>query len=176
MTFPRHASRNVQHTVMNRVKDALTTLGWLDEGTLPFGTDFAAVVKFTDAPAIAGDKLVEGIEAGVIACTLGPEFNPDEQEIGGPLSLQEYPIFFDLFQPRYATATALADDVRDALMGRFVGTKRAFPIIDQRDDSQIAGWTCELADVEIVRPEIRLPLHWQVVKVTAEVYYLEEQW
>lgn len=176
MTFPRHSTRHVQATVLNRVKDAVTALGWTVEADLPFGTEYAAVVTFVDFPAIANDKLAEGVGPGTVACTMGPEFNPDEQEMGGPLSLQEYPIFFDIFQSTYATTTALANDVRDTLMGRFDGTKRSFPIIDQTNDSEIPGWICELTDVEIVRPEIHLPLHWQVVKVTASVFFLEEQW
>lgn len=176
MTFPRHASRHVQATVLGIVSAQLDTLGWTDAETLPFGTNYASVVRFGDFPAIAGDRLAEGVDAGLVTCTLGPEFPPLEEELGGPTSRADYPLFFDLFQGSYATATALANDIRDTLLGRFSGTKRHISIINQVTDEAITGWTCELTDVEITRPEIRLPLHWQVVKVTAQVYFPEEQY
>lgn len=176
MTYLRHASRHVQASVMNAVKDGLDTIGWTAAGTLPFGPQYASVVKFSDAPAIAGDRLADGVAAGTVAVTLGPEYAVDMEELGGPLARQDYPIFFDIFQPTYATTTALACDIRDILMGRMEGTKRFVVVKDQSTDSDVDGWTCELTDVEIVRPEIRLPLHWQVVKVTAEVYFPEVQW
>lgn len=176
MTYLRHASRHVLASVMNAVNDGVEALGWTDESTLPFGTLNAAVVQFSDAPAIAGDKLADGVAPGLVAVTLGPEFPVDMEELGGPLARQDYPIFFDVFQPTYATTTALANDIRDILMGRFDGTHRYVVIKDQIDDSVVLSWTCELTDVEIVRPEVRLPLHWQVVKVTAEVYFPEVQW
>jgi hypothetical protein len=176
MSYLRHASRHVLASVMLTVQDGLDTLGWMDAGTLPFGSKYAAVVHFSDAPAIAGDKLADEVAAGLVAVTLGPEFPVDMDELGGPLARQDYPIFFDVFQPEYATTTALANDIRDILMGRVAGTNRYVVIKDQTDDSTVLGWTCELTDVEIVRPELRLPLHWQVVKVTAEVHFPEVQW
>lgn len=178
MTYLRHASRHVHASVLDAVKDSLSTLGWLGANTLPFGPRYAALVNFTDAPAIDGDRLAVGIAPGTIAVTLGPEFPTQEQEIGGPTTQQDYPIFFDVFQPTYAAATALANDIRDTLMGRFDGTHRFVTVKDYSGDAPtpVDGWTCELTDIQIIRPEIRLPLHWQVVKVTAEVQFPEVQW
>jgi uncharacterized protein YbjT (DUF2867 family) len=179
MTFLRHASRAVQNTVLTRVKDQITTLGWTVEADLPFGTDFAAVVTFTDTPAItpspSGPILANGVGPGLVAVTLGDEFMAEEQEVGGPLSKQDFPLFFDVLQSSHGAALALANDIRDTLMGRFAGNKRVFPIVDPVTGDDVPGWTCELTDIEIVRPEIRLPVHWQVVKVTAETYFPEEQ-
>jgi hypothetical protein len=172
----RHATRHVHATVLNIVREQLTTLGWTQESTLPFGPKYANVVRFIDSPAIAGDRLADGIEPGIVACTVGPEQPPDSEEIGGPLTRQDYPIFFDVFQGSYSATTALANDIRDILLGRFPGTRRHIGVIDQTDNTRVPGWTCELTDVTLVRPEIRLPLHWQVVKVTAEVYFPEVQW
>jgi len=176
MTYPRHASRHVLATVTNIVTAQLAILDWDDDTNLPFGPRFAAPVTFTDAPAIAADRLADGVGPGTVSITLGPELYPEEQELGGPSSRQDYPIFVDLFQPTYAACTALANDVRDTLLGRFPGTRRHISVVDQTDGDPIDGWTCELSDVEIVRPEVRLPVFWQVVKVTAEVYFPEVQY
>lgn len=173
MTFLRHSSRHVLASVREAVEASLDALGWTDSLALPFGSKHAAVVRFSDAPAIAEDGIVDGVSPGLISVTLGPEFNPEEEELGGPLVRQDYPIFFDIFQPTYATTTALANDVRDTLLGRFPDTKRYITVVNQGTDEPVPGWTCELTEVEIVRPEIRLPLHWQVVKVTAECYFHE---
>lgn len=176
MTYLRHASRHIQASLLKTISNGLDPLGWLDASTLPFGTQNAAVVRFTDTPAIATDKLADGVSPGLISVTLGPEFPANMEEIGGPLSRQDYPFFIDLFQPTYAATTALANDIRDILMGRLPGTRRYMVVTDQITNTPVAGWTCELTDVEITRPEIRLPLHWQVVKVTCEVYFPEVQW
>lgn len=173
----RHATRHVQATILNVLREQLTILGWTDDAHLPFGNKHAAVVRFTDSPAIGEDRsFTEGVGAGTLACTLGDEAPPSPEEIGGPLTRQDYPVFLDILQPSYAAATALANDVRDILVGRMPGTRRHIRVINQVTGEPVPGWICELTDVEITRPEVRMPLHWQVVKVTAEVYFSEVQW
>lgn len=174
MTWLRHASRHVHATVLNYVRDAIIELDWTqaDSTLRPFG-DLSAPVVFTDEQAITGDGLAQGITAGVVACTLGTEFAPEMEEMGGALASQEYPIFFDVFQASEAVAVALANDIRDILMGRLENTRRWLPLINQINGAEVVGWRVELDEVERDRPERNLPLHWQVVRVTATAYFPE---
>lgn len=176
MTWLRHAGRHVHASVMNEVRDQLTTLGWLAADSLPFGTANADVVTLVDTPAFAGDALAQAITSGVVSCTLGDEMPPMEEELGGPLSVQEYPLFFDVFQKTDAAAKALASDIRDILLGRLPGTRRWLPLINQVTNTEVVGWRIELDDVERVGPHATIPLHWQVVHVTASAYFPEVQY
>jgi hypothetical protein len=172
MTFPQYVARNVQHTVKNAIEDKLEDLGWMGD-SVPFG---AKPVRMVTSPVLRGDQLVPNTIGGTVAVTLGTEFAPDMEEMGGPLASQAYPIFIDVLQDEYATALNLATDIRDILLGRLPGTKRWIDLIDQSDQSTIAGWQLELDDVERSTPPTSLPLHWQVVKVTAIAHFLEESY
>lgn len=172
MTWLRHAGRHVHHTVANYVEAQLTDLSWLDPANVPFGAA-AAPVTIIRTPAIIGGKLGTDIVAGTLAITLGDEFQPDMEELGGPLASQEYPIFFDVFQLTDAAALALASDIRDILLGRLPGTQRWHPVINQATGGEAVGWQLEIEDVERVSPDNRLALPWQVVKATATCYFPE---
>lgn len=169
----RHVDRHVHATVLNAVRASITGLGWTAAETLPFGEVNSDVVTFVDTPAFAGDVLSPAVKSGMVACTLGDEFSPLMQEMGGPLAQQDYPIFFDVFQKTHASALSLASDIRDTLLGRLPGTHRFLPVINQLTGDELLGWRIELEDVERVGPHSALPLHWQVVKVTASTYYPE---
>lgn len=173
-TWLRHTPRHVHATVLNYVRGHLETLGWTDQDTVPFGTANSDPITLVDTPAITGDaKLVSGVESGIVACTIGDEFAPSDQELGGPLSLQEYPIFFDVLQKTDAAAKALAADIRDILLGRLDGTVRSLPLVNQVTGEEVPGWVIELDDVERVGPLHKFPLHWQVIKVTAAASFPE---
>ena len=169
MTFLRHAARHVHHTVANYVEAQLTELNWLSD-TPPFGAQPVAIRR---TAAFLGSELVEGIGAGTITITLGDEVNPDPEELGGPLTRQDYPIFIDVFQDSEAVTLALATDVRDALLGRFPTSRRFLPVVDQATGLEVPGWTMEFDDVERITPDRRLPLPWQAVHVTAACYFQE---
>jgi hypothetical protein len=170
MTWLRHASRHVHHSVADYLRAQLDALNWTDEANTPFG---APAVDLRTSASIVGEKLVEGISAGVVTITLGPELAPEEEELGGPLSLQEYPFFIDIFQESEGVCTALACDIRDIFMGRLAGTQRWLPVTNQATDAVVAGWKLEFDDVERVTPDQRFTLPWQVVKVTASAYFPE---
>lgn len=171
MTFLRHASRHVQATVANYLKDQLTALDWTTPGATPFGSP---VVEVRTTRAIAGGTLGQTTKAGTVAVTLGNEFNPDPEEMGGPLSSQDYPIFVDIFQDTEATTLALATDVRDIFLGRLPGTTRWHDVIDQTTSLAVPGWRMEFEDIERVEPDYNFALFWQVVKITAVAYFPEE--
>jgi hypothetical protein len=170
MAYLRHASRHVHHTVANYIADNLATLGWTVEGSVPFDSP---VVKIWKSSAIIAGGLDRNVVPGTVAINLGNEPMSDPEELGGPLSSQEYPIFADVFQDKESTCLALANDIKDIVMGRLPGTRRGMPVINQMTALAEPGWWIELEDIERVKPESNFALHWQVVKVTATTYFNE---
>lgn len=170
MDYLRHAARHVHHTVASEVQAQLTDLGWFTDGQVPFG---ATVVDMIRTPAFVGGTLGKSIHPGTLACTVGDEFAPAMEELGGPLATQEYPIFFDVFQDSNAAAIAEASDIRDILMGRLPGTHRFLDVINQANGQVVPGWKLEFEDVIRVSPDIAVPIAWQVIKATAVAYFPE---
>jgi len=172
MAFLRHAPRHVHHTVANVIEAQMTALNWKDPSATPLG---APVLRFTREAPLAGGRTtgIDKISPGLVTITLGDELPSREEELGGPLSSQEYPIFVDVFMGTDGEATAVASDVRDILLGRFPGTQRSLDVIDQATGTPVDGWRIELDDVERARPNHNYQVHWQVVKVTATTYFNE---
>ncbi|GAB3863339.1 hypothetical protein GCM10028801_30730 [Nocardioides maradonensis] len=170
MAWLRHSSRHVHATVLNHVKDQLDTLGWLSAGTTPFG---APALTLIDKPLVDGDQIRQEARPGSVFVTLGTEPDPEDQELGGPLSMQQIPIFFDVFMDANGLAVAAACDIRDILRGR-IGGKRVLDVIDQTTGDPAPGWQLEFTEVERVAPDQRFALHWQAVKTTCEVTFSEE--
>lgn len=170
MTYLRHASRHVHHTVANYVKSHLDTLGWTQAGNVPFDSP---VVKVWKSSAINGTGLASQVTAGVVSIVPGNEPMPAGEELGGPLTSQIYPIFIDVFQDNEATALALANDIKDIVLGRLPGTRRSLPVINQMTGEPQPNWWMELDDVERVKPDHTFALHWQTVKVSANAYFNE---
>lgn len=170
MTWLRHSTRHVFQTLYDHVSEQLAILGWTVAGQTPFG---APLVTLVDKPLVDGDQIRKEAQAGMVFVTLGTELNPEEQELGGPLAIQEIPIFFDVFMDANAHAVALACDIRDILRGR-IGGKRVLDVVNQVTGVAEPGWTFELVDVERVSPDQRFAMHWQSVKVTAETTFQEE--
>lgn len=175
MVFLRHAARHVHYTVANAIEGAMTTMHWSDPAATPLG---ATPLRYVREPPLSGGRTlgVEKVSAGLVTITMGDEPPPVEEELGGPLSSQEYPIFVDIFMGTDGEATAVASDVRDILLGRFPGTKRIIPVVDQVTQTPVDGWKIELDDVERARPQHNFQIHWQVVKVTATTYFQEGQY
>lgn len=170
MTFLRHASRHVHQTMADHILNGLEELNWTDPMLTPLG---APAVRLQTTPALQGGRLGANVAAGLVSVTLGNEFAPDLEEMGGPLSSQEYPVFIDMFMGTEGEALALACDIRDILLGRFEFAKRHLAVVDQVTSTSVPGWMIELDDVERVSPDHNYSLHWQVVKVTATTYYNE---
>lgn len=171
MTWLRHAARHVHHSAADYLQAQLEALDWMDPDETPFG---APPVKIRRTAGILGNKLADDkVVAGTVAITLGSEVAPDEQELGGPLSAQEYPLFIDIFQDSDAAVVSLATDVRDIFMGRMPNSQRWLPVTNQITGAVVPGWKLEFEDIERVTPDATLPLHWQVVKVTATAFFPE---
>lgn len=170
MTYLRHAARHVHHTVADYLQAQLDELGWTDPDATPFGAKPVTILR---TPSVVGGSLADKVTAGVISVTLGDEFGPDHEEMGGPLHSQEYPFFIDVFQDTHASALALASDIRDIFLGRLPGTQRWLDVVNQVNDQIVPGWKMEFEDIERVAPETVMPLRWQVVKITAVAYFPE---
>ena len=170
MSYLRHASRHIHHTVATTIQDGLIALNWTIPGSTPFG---APVLRFQRTTALVGGKLPDKMSPGLVTITLGDEVEPDPEELGGALHSVELPIFIDIFMDKDAHALAAAEDIRDILLGRLAGTSRFVQVINQATGDPIADWQIELEDLERSRPDIALTLHWQVIKVTARAYFIE---
>lgn len=172
MAWLRHAGRHVHHTAANYLTAQLEALGWLDDDAAnrPFGM---TQVQVWTRPAILESGLGDKVEAGVLSITLGDEMPPELQEVGGPLSEQLYPLFVDCFHDTEESTLALATDVKDIFMGRLPGSQPWLDVVNQANQVAVPGWRMEFEDIERVKPDSRVRLHWQVVKVTACTYYPE---
>lgn len=171
MSYLRYSSRNVHWTVANWIEATLTSLNWMDPDNTPFG---APVLRVKRTTAAIGGQLPEKLEPGLVTVTLGDEPMPDEEELGGALSSIEIPIFIDIFMDLDAHAAAVSEDIRDMLLGRLGPKIRVMPTVDQATDDVRTDWSIHFEDIEQIRPEVALAIHWRVVKVTARVYFLEE--
>lgn len=170
MTYLRHSTRHVHHTVIKYLREQLTALNWIgSEETTPFGA--TPVELFTVHPPEW--KQDQKLQAGKVAITLGNEVMSTLEEMGGPLTSVEIPIFVDIYMDDESIALALALDVRDIFHGRLPDSVRWLPVLDfaESPPTAVEGWTLEFDDITRVRPDDSIV--WQVVKVTALTYFPE---
>lgn len=170
MTFLRHAPRHVQRSVVNYLTDQLAALDWFTAGEVPFGL---APITIAESRPFIGGQLDNGIVPPMVAISMGNEVAPDLEELGGPLSSQDYPIFCDVFTDEEGSALALATDVRDAFLGRHATSSTSIPVINQVTATPVADWRIHFEDIQRVAPEHTFPLSWHSVHVTANVYFPE---
>jgi hypothetical protein len=171
MAWLQYAPRHIHATIVDYLTDQLDALDWTSS-TPPFGATQVRIQTY-----LPPESELTKVTSGLVAITLGDEFDASEEELGGPLHSQELPFFVDIFQDKSAHALALATDVRDALRGRLTNSKRILAVQDHTQDppTDVAGWRFEFTDVE--REQIyRLPIYWQTVRCTAFVEFPEEVW
>jgi hypothetical protein len=171
MAWLRQSPRHIHATVVDYLTEHLDTLGWTTVAP-PFGATQVRIQTF-----MPPESELTKITSGLLAITMGDEFDAMDEELGGPLHSQELPFFVDCFQGKSGHALALATDVRDIFRGRFSGTKRVLTVQDHTYATpvDVAGWKFEFTDVE--REQIyRLPIYWQTVRCTASVDFPEEVW
>jgi len=171
VTWLRQSPRHIHATVVDYLTDQLDTLGWTTS-TPPFGATQVRIQTY-----MPPESELTKVTSGLLAITMGDEFDALDEELGGPLHSQELPFFVDIFQDKSAHALALATDVRDALRGRLTDAKRVLTVQDhtQNPATDVDGWKFEFTDVR--RDQIlRLPIYWQVVRCTAMVEFPEQVW
>jgi len=167
----RHSPRHIHATIVDYLTGQLDALGWTTS-TPPFGATQVRIQTY-----MPPESELTKVTSGLLAITLGDEFDAREEEMGGPLHSQEMPFFVDIFQDKSAHALSLATDVRDALRGRLPSAKRVLTVQDHAQDppTPVNGWRFEFVEVE--RAQIyRLPIYWQTVRCTAAVEFPEEVW
>jgi hypothetical protein len=171
MAWLRHSPRHIHATIVDYLTGHLDTLGWTTS-TPPFSATQVRIQTF-----MPPESELTKVTSGLLAITMGDEYDAEEEELGGPLHTQDLPFFVDIFQDKSAHALALATDVRDLLRGRMTGAKRVLTVQDHTlaVPVDVTGWKFEFTDVE--REQIyRLPLYWQTVRCTAMVEFPEVVW
>jgi hypothetical protein len=171
MTWLRFAPRHIHGTVCDYLTERLDELGWTDS-TPPLGAPQVRIQTF-----MPPESELQHVTAGLCAISMGDEIDAIEEELGGPLHSQEYPIFVDVFMEKEAHALSLATDIRDCFRGRLTNTVRSMPVMDQTQDppTAVPGWRMEFQDIQRERID-RLPIFWHSVKLTAFVEFQEVLW
>ena len=83
-------------------------------------------------------------------------------------------MFVDILMDVPAHADAVAQDIRDILLGRFPDIAgRVIAVVDQSTGQPVPGWKVEFDDLEVSTPDVPLALQWRVVKLTAATYFPE---
>lgn len=115
-------SRFVYDSVYNALRAGIEELGWFNAGRnhLP--------VSFIPEPLDSEDE----VQLNTVAMGEGPMFDR-EREIGSNMSAAEYSFFIDVYAESGPVGRALANDIRDLVMGRHGGrTGPTFTIWDYR--------------------------------------------
>ncbi len=107
MAAPRHRTRLIRATVLEKLVAGMDAAGWVT-ASRNFGLDQA--VKFID---YLPDDRNETVTAETIAVSLGDVDDTIDLEIGAGLQAIEYPIFIDCYASQQAISEAMCDDIRD---------------------------------------------------------------
>jgi hypothetical protein len=137
-------TRLVYDSVFNAINEGLAELGWFDSGRnhLP--------VTFHPEPLNSDDE----VQLNTVAMGEGPMFDR-ERELGSNMSSSEYAFFIDVFAESGPVGRALANDMRDLIMGRHGGRGApTFTIWDYREDPAVnIGWV-DVERVNIYREDV----------------------
>lgn len=169
--YLRHYSWHVHHSVFKYLEAQLGVLGWTSdiEEERPFRAVKVSMQE-TLPPEFEETRV---LSPGTVAVTLGSEPDTQEEELGGVLNSHDLPIFIDVFMDNEAMALALSNDIRDILKGRVPGSSRFMRVIDWASSgtTPAPGYTVEFEDV--LREKVTHKVNWQIVKVTAVLYFNE---
>lgn len=108
----RHRQRHVHHTIYRHVEAALAAGGWMS--TPPYGAEPVTMLDY------------EPLEAGhtpalnTVAVSIGHQGEDEDRELGGGLSSCDYTVFIDVFGENEPIGISIADDVKQALVGRTI--------------------------------------------------------
>lgn len=166
----RHFSRHLEATIQNLVHDHLVTTGWLPApNQVGFETLFGAKPVVFQRDRL-DESTLTAVEPNLVAVSFGNQSDDVPQEVGGGLITQEHVVFVDVIAENLGIALALAEDVRDLMVGKTVAG-RYFRIVDQVTTTLVAGayghWFevfREPADRELANAR------WQTLRATVEVH------
>lgn len=171
MAYLRHATRHIQQTLSDHVKDWMTGLGWLGPPNIvPFGTTPANYqigrMDETEVATVSGN---------LISASFGEEPDVTEWQMGGGLLMQEHVMFVDCLSETDAVALAMACDIKDMLQGLAPDTTRFSPLYDYTATPRqpVPGYQFEFVEVARRKPDVGYRQNWHVVYLTAQLTYGE---
>lgn len=168
----RHLSRHLQATVQNHVRDHLAFLDWIGpEENTPFG---ALPVQYqTVRPS---EALLQSVTPNLVAVSFGGQTDDAEEQMGGGLVSQEHVVFVDVYAENEGVGLALAEDIRDLLVGRASYLSYASRFLKVHDQATtpptvVPGYLLEFTEVfrEPAEREIG-SVDWQVIRATAYLH------
>ena len=171
----RHVSRHLQLTITRYLRKALTDMGWVEPEapavrTVPVPFSGRA---FTFQTGRRSEADMVAIEPNLIAVTFGEEPDPEEQELGGGLVIQQSALVCDIIPANEPIGLAIASDVRDVLTGRYPGYRRFTPLLDYTTAGgvEVPGYQIEFSDVQRRRNDGQdFRLNWQQVIALIELH------
>lgn len=166
----RHLSRHLQATMETHVEQWLTGLGWLTTDPLLVPLGALPVIFQRKRPE---ESLLASLKPNLVTVSFGGQTDDAEEELGGRLVSQEHVMFVDVYAENEGIGLALAEDVRDLLTGRPVGTSRFVALMNQdvAPPTPVVDYLIELDDV--VREPASRQLNqvaWQVISCSAAIY------
>lgn len=168
----RHLSRHLQATVQDHIQRHLTALGWIGpaEG-VPFGA--RAVDYQTVRPS---ESLLKSLAPNLVSVSFGLQGDDTEEQMGGGLLSQDHVLFVDVYAENEGIGLALAEDVRDLLVGRASyreNPSRYLVLEDQMTEppTPVPAYKAEFTDVFREPSDRELAnADWQIVKATAYLH------
>lgn len=137
-------TRFIYDSIYNALQAGMTQLGWFDPGRSHLPVSFIAEPIDAD----------EETQLNTIAMGEGPMFDR-EREIGSNMSTSEYAIYLDVYAESGPIGRALANDLRDLIMGRHGGrTGPTFTIFDYRLATPTSIGYVEVDRVNIYREDV----------------------
>jgi hypothetical protein len=155
----------VHRTLYDHITQALAELGWTTTGL------------FSQPPLEVFDVLPRNwqpdaqLQNAHSAISIGDEKPTDDEEMGGPLVMSWWPLFFDCYFEDDPVSLACANDVRDIMMGRFdvFANKISLPVYNYfvNPPEVVEGWRIYMRNVQIER----VKHGWYSVIADLEVFH-----
>lgn len=161
-------SRLVFDSVANAIKDGMAELGWFDVGRA-----HKPITFLTDA--ISAD---EEVQLTTVALIDGSTFDTEAEMGNSRLSETSYSFYLDIYAEAAALGRALANDVRDLIMGRHGGrTGATIAIYDYQIATPTQFGYVEVERISIFRepnPSKPWEKNWFTVRFEVIDYYSPE--
>lgn len=167
--YLRHLTRHVHETITQHVETWMGSLGWMGPpDQVPFGTSPALfqVGRMDEAS-------VKQVTGNLIAISYGDEPEETHIELGGGLVKQDYIVYIDCLADEDSVALAMANDVKDCLLGNAPLTSRFLRLHDHTNapPTQLDDYLMEFTDVVRRKPEVVYRANWHVIQTVCEMVY-----
>lgn len=159
----RHRQRHLHATLVKHIRDSLVDLGWIN-----------APVNFGGTPVTVLDYQPQ--EAGVtpaantVAVSIGHEGTEDPYEMGGGVSCA-YVLFVDVYGENEPVGVALADDIKQMLVERYLPLRDFTTSADGVETEDLIELESVLIEVVSTATTTLDKRSWRAVKATAVCYF-----